>query len=153
MYTTGMILHGTSKKIGNLWMVYDGPQQQIALLWDGKNKRFCTDFNHTKHDIIRSQLAECDLPFATILTGQPLALFPQWARDLISTINPTPGVLKQVNHAFGIKEKPAETKTRVNTDCQKSFNGAHDYVSYTGLNESFDYCKNCDNKRSIVRSS
>ncbi len=162
-YETGMILYGSNKMNNNLWLVYDGPNKLIALLWDGKRGRFCDDFKTTRHDTIRSiALHECDKISATIATNSPLGAFPQWARDLMTTVNPTPlsrpgsvqlspGVLTQINKALGVKEEEPKT-VEVDTDrCPVNGGYSHDYVSYTGLNQVFEFCSRCDHKRGHVR--
>jgi hypothetical protein len=165
-YSTGTILHGTNTKIGNLWMVYDGPLSQIALLWDGRNNLVCDHFRSTKHDIAQSSMKECTLRDALLIMNITYASMPLWASDLISSAQPitlpnslatgssnkpvqlTPHVLRKVRKALGIEGDDVKPEPKLSdTGCPGTSGGLHEYVAYTGLNQSFDFCKHCDTKR------
>lgn len=161
-YEIGQLLWGAAKSVGNVWIVTDGPSRSIALLFDGKNKRFCPDKNLTKHDTIKptSFLYEVtSTEFMVILGLSPL---PQWAADLflqrpIKTsvtnmhgLKPLPpAVVQKVQKLLGVNltEGPEPVILRKDeTKCPVS-GGEHYYVPYTGLIQSFEFCTHCDRKR------
>lgn len=165
MHSTGVILHGKNKALGNLWIVYDGPMRLIALLWDGHARRYAPDFKTTKHDVIKpgSILVEATIGEIHAVTGGHLGLMPQWAKDLsnqlvhnkpISGVMLAPNIMQKINKALGLPDdltSESEQGTVKTSDATcaspKSDTGRHKYVAYTGLSESFEFCEWCDKKR------
>jgi len=179
MYKIGMLLYGSNRTVGNVWLVYDdGTTGQlgfnmlpkIALLWDGRNKLFCNDFKTTKHDVIKtgSLLREVDPADVALNTQTAIANFPAWAQSYLGSytykpigsksaaVNLPQGVLNKVNKALGIDDKaltiPTKSGKVVNTarPCPSHSNGEHEYKAYTGLIEHYEYCIHCDDKRRIL---
>lgn len=164
-YQTGMLVWGASKSIGNIWVVTDGVNRTISLVFDGKNKRFCPDYKLTKHDTVSatSYLYELTLHESNQLTIVHGSL-PKWALDFIGLYTPTnnglprakasltatlaPAVVQKVQRALGVNLTAEPERVILRKDDTKCINGnEHRYVDYTGLVQSFEYCIHCDAKR------
>lgn len=173
-YSVGMLLYGSSKTVGNVWIVVDDGQSgtltflpKIALLWDGRNKLFCNDFKTTKHDYIKtgSILREADPVDLAFTSAIALSNWPVWAQSHMTQytygakpvksngVNLPIGVLKKVNKALGIYDealtKDASPAKVISTGCPSRSTGEHSFREYTGITDHYEYCEFCDEKRAI----
>lgn len=163
-YESGMLLWGASKSIGNVWIVIDGPGRKIALLFDGKNKTYCTNFFLTKLDTVgtTSYLYEL-MPSEKLNLITMHGALPEWTKvytsnyvsspsrsAIVTTPMLTPGLVNKIQSALGIEltAEPKSVTLKEDKDiCPVS--GEHKFVPYTGLIHSFEYCISCDAKRSM----
>ena len=165
-YQTGQLLWGASKAIGNIWVVIDGPKRAIALVFNGKLKKYIDYFSQTTHDVIKptSYLYEVTPGELVNLINSQGAL-PRWALDhmllcgpaplpstVVNTTTLPPSVVQKVQQALGVKltAEPERVTVKQDTPKCKSSTGEHSYTAYTGLIQSFEYCVYCDAKRDIV---
>lgn len=164
MYDTGTLVWGAAKSVGNVWIITNGPAREIALLYSGRTKAFLPDFLTTKKDVIKpsSFLYELTpLEYALLTLGNPV---PQWAVDFIVMRPRAPqapsvaltqlpmGVVQKVEKALNVSLTPKLEPVRIRIDedkCPISGN-YHEFVPYTGLVQSFEYCKSCDKKRAVT---
>lgn len=166
-YKLGMFLNGTNKAIGNIWIVTEVTAlflPKIALVWDGYNKLFCNDFKTSKHEYIKagSVLDEATLAYVENVTSTTFTHFPQWVQDVrkqhgmvASAVTLPIGVLKSVNEALGITDDDLKDDKTVRikySGCRKSSNGDHNYKTYHGFTEFYEFCEHCDEKRPLPES-
>jgi hypothetical protein len=148
MFTKGTILHGKNTRIGNLWIITYDQSFEGSLLWDGKYKAIIHDIAYKRDkmapDMTIATMDEVrgiigghnNLPiWAVNLMGSPAAQLPL----LPFVINPT--VYKTVMKVLD-KDKPMVMKKVDNPDDRCD----HEYKSYQGLTECYDFCVKCDKK-------
>ena len=165
-YQTGMLLWGTARSVANIWIVTDGPNRSISLVFDGKNKRYNPDFKLTKHDSIKPSSFLYELTDAEIINQVAnYGPIPQWAIDFmklrppksvipaqhkVAPPNLTPAVVQKVQKALNVNLTAEPERVIVRKDETKCpVNGEHRFVPYTGLIQSFEYCVHCDKKRNM----
>lgn len=149
----------------NVWIVNKQNSDEISLLWDGKNGRWCG-----------SELERPDRisPQSTISTSTPSEVisfinknfaktfamnsFPPWAMKLFWTAaNPAPqakpqaqGMSPAVTSAMikaNIISPPKEEMQKRVVTAQELCK--HEYRQYVGFSHIYEYCIICDAKRSI----
>lgn len=160
-HETGTLLWGKSLATGNIWIVVNGLSQFIGLLFDGKNKRFCDDKDLTKYDYIKSgSTLQTVSTFHLETLVNTYGPVPHWAQILIdqkplATPPPLPvatlpaAVIAKIETAIGrdLTSKPEPVILRHNESKCPMTGGDHNFVPYTGLAESFEFCTHCDSKR------
>lgn len=160
-YETGQLVWGYSKAIGNIWVVTDGPSRTIALVFDGKNKKYCQDYATTHKDIVRPtsylyELSNQEWVSHSFANGG----LPKWAQDFVDLKGKvslvgahlpflSPAVVQKVQKALNIDLTGEKEHVIVRKDESCPVNGDHKFLPYTGLVHSFEYCMHCDKKRSI----
>lgn len=169
-YETGMLVWGSAKSVGNIWVVTDGVSKTVSLLFDGKNKRYCTDYKLTKHDTIKASsfLYELSSHEKHVHIGYNGPL-PEWANDFVklrpSAIpahrNPMlassklpPGVVQRVQQALGVNLTDGPERVIVRRDEEKCpIGGTHKFTPYTGIGyePSYEFCVHCDKKQNFSR--
>lgn len=161
-YKTGSLLWGNTGS-NNVWVVADGGTRSIALVFEGKNKRYSSDYSLTKKDYIKpmstlTELTELEKN-ALIYQYGPL---PEWVRQIIAiAVTPVlplpvaslpPDVVSKVEKALGVclTAKPATVILRRDDEKCPVTGGDHNFTPYTGLLESFEFCVSCDKKKNFM---
>lgn len=167
-YSTGQLVWGAAKSIGNIWIVTDGVSRTVSLVFDGKIKKYCPDFRQTRADVIKPtsflyELTPKEWADHTFTYGGP----PQWAQDFIK-LSPSraigtkamslpgggtlsPAVVQKVQKALGVNLTPEPERVIHKDESKCPINGEHRYIPYTGLIQTFEYCVHCDKKLFKVR--
>lgn len=167
-YKLGTMFHGTNKYVGNIWIVYQDNSNDVALLLDGRLKLYCQDLATTKKDKLSPmslavEVTPTELHSIAFVHG-PL---PQWAQDLcngrantmfnalpIPTVTLSPGVIQKIQKSLDIDLTKDSEKVILRKDEDHCPSGSwHQYVNYTGLNQSFQYCTWCDAKRAMPKDA
>jgi hypothetical protein len=147
MFTKGTILHGKNTRIGNLWIITYDQSFEGSLLWDGKNKTVTSGVSYKRDQMAPDMIIATMDEVRGIIGGYNN--IPIWAVSLMGSsvqltpppliVNPT--VYKTIMKVLD-KDKPMVMKKVDNPDDRCD----HDYKSYQGLTECYDFCVKCDKK-------
>ncbi len=160
-YPIGSLIIG-SGKAGNVWIVNKQNSRDISLLWDGKNKRWCGSELERPDNLLPkphhvSARAEV---IVHVHQNKPLGfgavIFPAWADKLILTTAQAPLVKPPVPQGMSPAVVGALTKANILAPLSEGLTKKkvdsirdtcdHEFKSYIGIREVYDYCTKCDFK-------